>query len=141
MFFEDQNRHQRMAQLDPRDSNGDGTVTPQEAAAYIHDYLQNASPEERRQVMREYFQQLSPEERRQVGDAIVRSPANPVQAVQPDDPDDLADAYTRTAQAPAQNSRSPLEAAFAPGGALSNPVVKAGLVGLAAMIGSKLLRH
>lgn len=141
MFFEDQDRHQRMARLDPRDSNGDGIVTPQEAAAYIHDYLQNASPEERRQIMQEYFQQLSPEERQQVGDAIVRSPANPVQHVRADDPADLADAYTRAAQTPAQNSQSPLEAAFAPGGALSNPMVKAGLVGLAAMIGSKLLRH
>ncbi|GMA14739.1 hypothetical protein E5F05_19725 [Deinococcus metallilatus] len=141
MFFDQKDRHEQMARLDPRDTNGDGTVTPQEAAAYIHDYLQNASPEERRQIMQDYFGQMSPQERQQVGDAIVRSPANPVQNVRADDPSDLADAYTRTAQAPAQDNRSPLEAAFAQGGALSNPLVKAGLVGLAAAIGSKLLRH
>lgn len=76
-----------------------------------------------------------------MGEAIVRSPANPVQNVRYDDDDDLMDAYTRTAQAPMQDGRSPLEAAFSQGGALSNPMVKAGLVGLAAMIGSKMLRR
>ena len=46
-----------------------------------------------------------------------------------------------TAQAPAQDGKSPLEAAFAPGGMLSSPLVKAGLVGLAGMIGSRMLRR
>ncbi|WP_034385755.1 hypothetical protein [Deinococcus sp. YIM 77859] len=141
MFFQQRDRHERMARLDPRDLNGDGTVSPQEAAAYVHDYLQNASPEERREILREYFGQMDPQERQQVGDAIVRSPLNPVQNVRYDDPDDLADAYTRAAQAPAQDNRSPLEAAFAPGGTLSHPLVKAGLVGLAAAIGSRMMRR
>ncbi|MBB5235634.1 hypothetical protein [Deinococcus budaensis] len=141
MFFQQRDRHEQMARLDPRDTNMDGTVSPQEAAAYIQDYLQNASPEERQQIMREYFSQMSPQERQQMGEAIVRSPANPVQNVRYDDDNDLLDAYTRTAQAPMQDGRSPLEAAFSQGGALSNPMVKAGLVGLAAMIGSKMLRR
>ncbi|KEF34205.1 MULTISPECIES: hypothetical protein [Deinococcus] len=141
MFFQQRDRHERMARFDPRDTNMDGVVSPQEAAAYIQDYLQHASPEERQQIMREYFSQMSPQERQQLGDAMVQSPYSPVQTVRYDDPDDLADAYTRTAQAPLQDGRSPLEQAFGQGGALSNPMVKAGLVGLAAMIGSKMLRR
>ncbi|MBZ9715969.1 hypothetical protein [Deinococcus multiflagellatus] len=141
MFFQQRDRHEQMARLDPRDTNADGQVSPQEAAAYIRDYLDNASPQERDQIMREYFGQMSPQERQQMGDAIVRSPANPIQNVRHDDDNDLIDAYTRTAQAPAQNGQSPLEAAFAPGGMLSSPLVKAGLVGLAGMIGSRMLRR
>ncbi len=141
MFFNQKDRHEQMAKLDPRDTDGDGTVSPQEAAAYIQDYMANASPEERQQVLKDYIGGMSPEQRQQIGDAIVNSPANPVQHVNHDDPNDLADAYARTAQAPRQdNGKSPLEAAFSEGGMLSNPMVKAGLVGLAGMIGSKLLR-
>jgi hypothetical protein len=141
MFFQQKDRHEQMAKLDPRDTNGDGVVSPQEAAAYIREYLESASPEERQAILKEYVGGMSPEQRREMGDAIVRSPANPVQAVRHDDDDDLIDAYTKTAQAPAQNGRSPLEEAFAPGGMLSNPMVKAGLVGLAGMIGSRMLRR
>ena len=141
MFFQQRDRHEQMARLDPRDTNMDGVVSPQEAAAYIQDYMQNASPQERQQIMREYFSQMSPQERQQMGDAMVQSPYSPVQSVRYDDDNDLMDAYTRTAQAPAQDGRSPLEAAFSQGGALGNPMVKAGLVGLAAMIGSKMLRR
>lgn len=143
MFFDQKDRHQQMAQaLDPRDTNGDGVVSPQEAAAYIQDYIKNATPEERNQILRDYVQGMSPDQRQQMGSAIVNSPANPVQTVNAQDDDDLVNAYTRTAQAPAQaQGPSPLEQAFGPGGALSNPLVKAGLVGLAAAIGSKILRH
>ncbi|MEF2280086.1 hypothetical protein V3W47_17475 [Deinococcus sp. YIM 134068] len=142
MFFQQRDRHEQMARLDPRDTNMDGTVSPQEAAAYIQDYMQNASPEERRQIMQEYFGQMPQDQRRQMGEAIVQSPYNPVQNVRHDDDDDLIDAYTRTAQAPMQQGgRSPLEAAFGQGGALSNPMVKAGLIGLAGMIGSRMLRR
>jgi len=141
MFFDQTDRHQQMAKIDPRDTNGDGIVSPQEAAAYIQDYMANASPEERQQILRDYIGGMSPEQRQQMGNAIVNSPANPVQSINHDDPNDLADAYARTAQAPRQdNGKSPLEAAFSEGGMLSNPMVKAGLVGLAGMIGSRLLR-
>ncbi|CAM3320873.1 hypothetical protein DESA109040_08005 [Deinococcus saxicola] len=141
MFFNQKDRHEQMAKIDPRDTDGDGVVSPQEAAAYIQDYMSNASPEDRQQILKDYIGGMSPDQRRQMGDAIVQSPANPVQRVNYDDPNDLADAYARTAQAPAQNGQSPLEAAFGQGGMLSSPLVKAGLVGLAGMIGSKLLRR
>ena len=143
MFFDQNDRHQQMARAnDPRDTNGDGIVSPQEAAAYIQDYMKNASPEERQQILRDYIGGMTPEQRQQMGSAIVQSPANPVQAVNHQDDNDLINAYTRVAQAPAQDAGpSPLEAAFAPGGMLSNPMVKAGLVGLAAAIGSKMLRR
>lgn len=140
MFFQQNDRHEKMAALDPRDTNQDGVVSPQEAAAYVQDYMRSASPDERQQVLRDYMQGLSPDQRQQMGDAIVHSPANPVQNVNPQDPGDLADAYARTAQAPAQDGKSPLESAFAQGGMLGNPMVKAGLVGLAAMIGSSILK-
>ena len=141
MFFQQKDRHEQMAKLDPRDTNGDGVVSPQEAAAYIQDYMASASPEERQQILKDYIGGMSPEQRQQMGDAIVRSNANPVQSVNHNDPNDLADAYMRTAQAPAQDGKSPLEAAFGQGGMLSNPMVKAGLVGLAGIIGSRMLRR
>lgn len=143
MFFDQTDRHQQMAQAaDPRDTNGDGVVSPQEAAAYIQDYMKNATPEERQQILQDYIGGMSSDQRQQMGNAIVQSSANPVQNVNPQDDSDLANAYTKVVQAPAQdNGPSPLEAAFAPGGALSNPLVKAGLVGLAAAIGSKMLRR
>lgn len=143
MFFDQTDRHQQMAQAaDPRDTNGDGVVSPQEAAAYIQDYMNNASPEERNQILKDYMGGMTPDQRQQMGDAIVQSNANPVQTVNHQDPGELANAYGQVAQAPAQQGGpSPLEAAFAPGGMLSNPMVKAGLVGLAAAIGSKMLRR
>ena len=75
MFFQQNDRHEQMARLDPRDTNGDGVVSPQEAAAYIKDYLDSASPEERDQIMRDYFGQMSPEQRQQVGEAAPGAPA------------------------------------------------------------------
>ena len=137
-----QNMHQRMAQAtDPRDTDGDGVVSPQEAAAYVQAYLQQASPQERQQVLNGYFQNMNPEQRQQIGSAIVQDPNNPVQNVNAADPSDLTNAYTQAAQAPAQNGKSPLEAAFSQGGMLNSPLVKAGLVGLAGVIGSQLLRN
>lgn len=143
MFFDQLDRHQQMASAnDPRDTNGDGTVSPQEAAAYIQDYMNHASPEERNQILRDYIGGMTPDQRQQMGDAIVQSSANPVQTVNHQDAGELANAYAQVAQAPAQQGGpSPLEAAFAPGGALSSPLVKAGLVGLAGMIGSAMLRR
>ncbi len=136
-----QDMHQRMAQAgDPRDTNGDGVVSPEEAAAYVQAYLQQASPEERNKVLSGYFQNMPQDQRQQVGNAITQDPNNPVQSVNANDPSDLAHAYTQAAQAPAQNGKSPLEAAFSQGGMLSSPLVKAGLVGLAGVIGSSLLR-
>ncbi|MFC6591374.1 hypothetical protein ACFP81_04665 [Deinococcus lacus] len=141
MFFDQKDLHEKMARIDPRDTNGDGVVTAQETAAYIQEYLKNASPEERDALLKDYMGGLSDEDRRQMGDAIVQSPANPVQEVRHGDLGDLIGAFTRTAQAPAQpGGPSPLEAAFAQGGLLSSPAAKAGLLGLAAMIGSKYLR-
>lgn len=141
MFFDQLDRHQQMSRLDPRDTNGDGVVSPEEAAAYVRDYLNSASPAEREALMRDYFNQMTPDQRQQVGEAIVNSPANPVQRFDYNDPNAFGQAYTQAAQAPVQNGQSPLEAAFNPGGALSNPLLKAGLVGLAGMIGSAMLRR
>ena len=141
MFFDQKDRHQQMANaFDPRDTNRDGVVSPQEAAAYIQDYIKNATPEERNQILRDYIGGMSADQRQQMGDAIVKNPSNPVQQVNYQSDDELVDAYTRTAQAPAENGPSPLEQAFN-SGALSNPLVKAGLVGLAAAIGSRMLRR
>ena len=142
MFNEQTDLHQKMAKLDPRDTNGDGVVSPQEAAAYVHQYMQNASPEERDQILSEYVKNMPAEQRQGMGDAIVQSSANPVQSIDHNDQGSFLDAFRRTAQAPAQQGGPrPLEAAFGQGGALSNPMVKAGLVGLAAAIGSKMLRR
>ena len=63
MFNEQTDLHQKMAKLDPRDTNGDGVVSPQEAAAYVHQYMQNASPEERDQILSEYVKNMPAEQR------------------------------------------------------------------------------
>ena len=139
MFFENNDLHKKMAGA--QDTDGDGVISPQEAAAYIQQYIQNAPPEERSKLMQEYFGQMSADQKSALGTALVQSPATPVTQVNPNDDHDLIDAYTRSAQAPAQNGKSPLEAAFSQGGMLGNPLVKAGLVGLAGIIGSRLLRH
>lgn len=139
MFFENNDLHKKMAGA--QDLDGDGVISPQEAAAYIQEYIQNAPPEERSKLMQEYFGQMSPDQKGALGTALVQSPATPVTQVNAQDDHDLIDAYTRSAQAPAQNGKSPLEAAFGAGGALGNPLVKAGLVGLAGIIGSRLLRR
>ena len=139
MFFENNDLHKKMAGA--QDLDGDGVISPQEAAAYIQQYIQNAPPEDRANLMQEYFGQMPAEQKSALGTALVQSPATPVSSVRPGDDHDLIDAYTKSAQAPAQNGQSPLEAAFGQGGMLSSPLVKAGLVGLAGMIGSRLLRR
>ncbi len=139
MFFENNDLHKKMAGA--QDLDGDGVISPQEAAAYIQQYIQNAAPEDRAKLMQEYFGQMSPDQKSALGTALVQSPATPVTSIAPHSDPALIDAYTRSAQAPAQNGQSPLEAAFGQGGMLSSPLVKAGLIGLAGMIGSSLLRH
>ena len=139
MFFENNDLHKKMA--DAQDLDGDGVISPQEAAAYIQQYIQSAPPEDRARLMQDYFGQMPAEQKSALGTALVQSPATPVSSVRPGDDHDLIDAYTKSAQAPAQNGKSPLEAAFGQGGMLGNPLVKAGLVGLAGMIGSRLLRR
>ena len=139
MFFENNDLHKKMAGA--QDLDGDGVISPQEAAAYIQQYIQSAPPEDRAKLMQDYFGQMPAEQKSALGTALVQSPATPVSSVRPGDDHDLIDAYTKSAQAPAQNGKSPLEAAFGQGGMLGNPLVKAGLVGLAGMIGSRLLRR
>lgn len=139
MFFENNDLHKKMAGA--QDLDGDGVISPQEAAAYIQQYIQSAPPEDRGRLMQDYFGQMPAEQKSALGTALVQSPATPVSSVQPGDDHDLIDAYIKSAQAPAQNGQSPLEAAFGQGGMLSSPLVKAGLVGLTGLIGSRLLRR
>ena len=139
MFFENNDLHKKMAGA--QDLDGDGVISPQEAAAYIQQYIQSAPPEDRARLMQDYFGQMPAEQKSALGTALVQSPATPVSSVRPGDDHDLIDAYTKSAQAPAQNGKSPLEAAFGQGGMLSSPLVKAGLVGLTGLIGSRLLRR
>ena len=139
MFFENNDLHKKMAGA--QDLDGDGVISPQEAAAYIQQYIQSAPPEDRARLMQDYFGQMPAEQKSALGTALVQSPATPVSNVRPGDDHDLIDAYTQSAQAPAQNGQSPLEAAFGQGGMLSSPLVKAGLVGLTGLIDSRLLRR
>lgn len=137
-MFGDNTQHQRMAGA--RDLDGDGQISPQEMAAYIQEYMRNASPQEQQEILKGYVSNLNPQDRSQMADAMVRSPMSPVQQLDPNDDDQLVNAYRQTAQAqPQQQGQSPLEAIFGQGGALSSPIAKAGLVGLAAMIGSRML--
>lgn len=131
--------HQRMSQLDPRDTNGDGVVSPEEAAAYVQAYLQNATPEERSRVLGDYFQNMPVDQRQEMGNVLTQYPGSLVQSVNHQDAGALANAYQQAAQ-PTTAGESPLQSMFSQG-ALSNPLVKAGLIGLAGAIGSSLLRR
>lgn len=136
-------RHERMArasEVDPRDLNRDGEVTPQEAAAYIKDLLQMVPESERKDVLTDYFRSLGQSERAALGQAMEDSPASPVQRVDRADPGSLADAYSQTAGAAVQLGKNPLEQVFTRGGA-AEQLVKAGLIGLAAVLGSRALEQ
>ncbi len=93
MFFENNDLHKKMAGA--QDLDGDGVISPQEAAAYIQQYIQNAPPEDRAKLMQEYFGQMPAEQKSALGTALVQSPATPVSSVRPGDDHDLIDAYTK----------------------------------------------
>lgn len=210
----DEQTHQKMARQgrDPRDLDGDGTVSPAEAEAYLRDFMQQASPEEQRDAMQEYLRGLSPQQRTELLRGLEQNPQTPVQPgqVRADDQGNLADALRQSlgpllqggglggllggllggqgqsaggAARPGQSQpaepfgqdrmahgeqpftdpyrgndtprgadmgqpgvpvgqeRSPLQQAFEKDGALGSPMVQAGLVGLAGIIGSRMLRR
>lgn len=190
----DEQTHQKMANTqgrDPRDLDGDGVVSQEEAEAYVRDFMQQASPEEQRDAMQDYLRSLSPEQRNALLHSLEDNPTAPLQKgqVQENDQGGLADAlrqsvgpllqggagglggllgglmggqqggnhsgqlgHDRVAQGqqavtdPQQGNatadgRSPMQQAFDKDGALGNPMVQAGLVGLAGIIGSRMLRR
>ena len=142
-------------------------VDPHQAANYVNQFSQHATPEQQQQVFEEYVRTLSPEQRQALGQAMVQHPSVPVQSVQAEDDQGLAQALgtsTQALQAPGQGGLgglfgmfgqamggqpmgSPAQAptaqpdGFDLGSLLQNPMAKAGLVGLAGIIGSRLLNH
>jgi len=152
---------QQSGQYDQVDSN--------HAADYVQGFTQNASPEAQQQVFEEYVRSLTPEQRQALGQAMVQHQGTPVQTVQADDDRSLSQALTTSSQSlsqpgqgglgglfgmfgqtmsgqPGQAGGQPMPHASQSGGfdvgsLLQNPLAKAGLVGLAGVIGSRLLNH
>lgn len=119
---------------------------PQEAGQLVSQYVQTAPPQEQQATFRDFVQTLSPEQRAALAQAMNEHPDMPVQNVSPHDDDALAQAMQQSSSAVVQQGAnqegmSPLQQIFAPGGALSNPLVKAGLIGLAGVIGSRMLNR
>ncbi|ADV68816.1 hypothetical protein [Deinococcus maricopensis] len=124
-----------------------GDLDEREAGQVVTQYMQQAPAEQQRDAYRDFVRTLSPDQRSALAQAINAHPDTPVTAARHDDDDDLAGAIQQSGPAliqkrgpQTQDGRSPLEEMFAPGGTLANPMVKAGLVGLAAAIGSQVLR-
>jgi hypothetical protein len=146
---------QQSGQYDQVDSN--------HAAEYVNQFSQHATPEQQQEVFQQYVQSLSPEQRQALGQAMVQHQGVPLQSVQADDDQDLSQALSASSQAlqapgqgglgglfgmlggqapgqlPGQLTQS--AGGFNVGSLLQNPLAKAGLVGLAGIIGSKLLNH
>jgi len=143
-------------------------VDPDQAAEYVSQFSQHATPDQRQQVFEEYVRSLSPEQRQALGQAMVQHPGVPVQSVQSNDDQGLAQALGTSTQSLQQSGQGGLGGLFGMfgqamggqpmgssmpasqsaqlggfdiGGLLQNPVAKAGLVGLAGIIGSRLLNH
>ncbi len=120
---------------------------PREAGALVSQYMQSAPQSEQVDTYRNFVQTLSPEQRAALAQAMNQHPDTPTQDVSPTDDDGLATAIQQSGSAVLQKhgagaeGPSPLEQIFGQGGALSNPMVKAGLVGLAGVIGSQLLNR
>ena len=120
---------------------------PREAGTLVSQYMQTAPQGEQVDTYRNFVRTLSPEQRDALAQAMNQHPDMPVQGVSPQDDDGLANAIQQSGSAVIQKhganaeGPSPLEQMFGQGGALSNPLVKAGLVGLAGVIGSQLLNR
>ena len=67
-------------------------VDPNQAAEYVSQFSQHATPDQRQQVFEEYVRSLSPEQRQALGQAMVQHPGVPVQSVQANDDQGLAQA-------------------------------------------------
>jgi len=143
-------------------------VDPAHAADYVNQFSQHASPAQQQQVFEEYVRTLTPEQRQALGQAMVQHPGTPVQSVQAEDDQSLTQALGTSSQAlqtqgqgglgglfgmfgqamggqaAGQTQGQPTQQAssgFDVGSLLQNPIAKAGLVGLAGIIGSRLLNH
>ena len=139
-------------------------VDPGQAAQYVDQFSQHATPEQREQVFGEYVRSLSPEQRQALGQAMVQHQGVPMQSVRADDDQQLTQALGTSSQAlqapgqgglgglfgmlggqaPGQVTGQPGQPAvggFDIGSLLQSPIAKAGLVGLAGIIGSRLLNH
>jgi hypothetical protein len=132
-----QQQFQRYAQA--TDENRYDDIDDREAVDNVRDYLRQASPQEREQIFQEYFQRAPQEQRQQMQDFL---PQDYRQQMDPNDPRSMARGYERATQKQFDPTpESPLEQIFSPGGALSSPVAKAAIIGIAGMIGKQLLNR
>ena len=168
-MFEDLLNNQGLNQRFAGAQDNHDAVDPNEAAEYVNQFMRNAPPETQREVFQQYYSQLDPQQRAQLAQAMAQHPDTPVQQVRADDPNDFASALQQSggalanrggagalgglfgmlgggqnnqntsAQNMPQNPGTQSGLGGQLGSLLQNPMARAGLVSLAAVIGSKLL--
>jgi hypothetical protein len=116
--------YQRYAQAyDARDYSN---IDPNEAQDHVQRFIQNAPPEAQRRVFEQHFAQMPANQRAELAQQFP-----PEYGVNPNDPRSMAQAMTQLGQdRPDMLQRL-----------VNHPVLLAGTVGLAALIGKHMLEH
>lgn len=134
---DDQQRqmYQRFAQA--YDNGRYDDVDDREVVQGYERFARQAPPEMQQQVYSDYFQQMPQDQRQQF---VQQFPQQYQGMLNPNDPRAMAQGFQRMSQEQYSPSpQNPLESLFGQGGALSSPIAKAALVGIAGMVGKRML--
>lgn len=133
MYPYDQNNQQMYEQYAQAHDTGDYSGIDQDQAVnHLQRFAQNAPPEVQQGVYQQYFQQMPPYQREQFAQQIP-----PQYAVNPNNPQQMAQGF----QQMSQQQPNILQQLLNQNGAMGNPLVKAGLIGIAALAAKHLLSN
>jgi len=131
MFPFDRNNQQMYQQYaQAYDSGNYEQIDPNQAYGHVQQFMQNAPPETQQQVYQQYFQQMPAEQRQQFAQQMPQQ-----YAMDPNNPQMMAQGFHQAAQ----QQPDILHQILGPGGALSNPLAKVAVAGLAAVAAKHLL--
>ena len=119
-----QQMYQRYAQA--YNSGNYSNIDPNEAAAQLQAFLQNAPPDVQQRILQEHFNNMSPSAR-----ATLAQQMPPEYGVNPNDPSSMAQGFQRVGK----ERPELLQKVFA------HPVLTAGAVGLTALIAKHMLEE
>ena len=113
--------------------NLDG-VDHQQVLGHVQQFAQQVPQQEAQQVYQQAFAQMPLDQRQQVAQGLSQQSQ---QNVNPQDPASMGQAFHQVAM----QGEAPLQQIFGPGGALSSPLAKAALIGIAGIIGKQFLQN
>lgn len=119
------------------DNNRYDDVDEKQAASSVERFAREAPPQMQQDVYGEYFQRMPQDQRQQF---VQQFPQQYQSTMDPNDPRAMGRGFQQAAQEHYSPSpQNPLEGLLGQGGALSSPLAKAAMVGIAGMIGKRLL--